>query len=182
MSPIAPQSGTSFDGDVPNEDSTCNKQHKVRTERFGHRFRSPRCSKTHLSKQSDDSCCPYPMKIKTFEKNMDLCTCCGSPPRWDSAADNFDGACLTVRKEAGHRCTAAEGGAHPGCGLPLTPGPRDVAGAMADCHGDVVTLDCGCQKSVGVPAEPRGPEWVAELFSERSGIFVGILFLPHGGS
>lgn len=118
------------------------------------------------------------MKIK----NMIFCTCCGSPPRCNSVADNFDWACLTVRKEAGHRCTAAGEEAHPGCGLALTPGHRDDAGVMGDCHGDVVTLDCGCLKSVGVPAEPRGPEWVAELFSERSGIFGGILFLPHGGS
>lgn len=106
------------------------------------------------------------MKIK----NMIFCTCCGSPPRCNSVADNFDWACLTVRKEAGHRCTAAGEEAHPGCGLALTPGHRDDAGVMGDCH------------SVGVPAEPRGPEWVAELFSERSGIFGGILFLPHGGS
>lgn len=87
-----------------------------------------------------------------------------------------------MRKEAGHRCTAAEERAHPGCDLALTPDPRDAAVVKADCHGDVVALDCGCQRSAGVLAERCGPEWVAKLFSERSCIFGGSLFLPHGGS
>lgn len=89
---------------------------------------------------------------------MDFCTWCGFPPCCDSVADNSGWACLTVRKEAGRRCTAAEEGAHPGCDLALTPDPRDVAVVMADCHGDVVALDCGCQRSAGVLAERGGPE------------------------
>lgn len=84
--------------------------------------------------------------------------------------------------EEGRRCTAAEEGAHLGCGVAPTPGHCDVVAVMADCHGDVAALDCGCQRSAGVPAERRGPEWEAELFSGRSGIFGGSLFLPRGGS
>lgn len=108
---------------------------------------------------------------------MEFGTCRGFPPRCDSVAGEFDWACPTERKEEGRHCTAAEGGARPGLGAPPAPGHRGVAVAMADRHGDDVAPGCA-----GVPAERRGPEWAAALFSERSCIFDGSLYLPRGGS
>lgn len=87
-----------------------------------------------------------------------------------------------MRKEEGRRCTAAEEAARLGCGVAPTLGHRDAEATMADCRAVVVALDCGWQRSAGAPAEPRGPEWEAELFSERSGRCGGGLFPPRGGS
>lgn len=114
---------------------------------------------------------------------MNFSTWCGfPPPLCNSVADHFDWACWAVREEGGRRCTAAEEWAHLGCGVAPPPGHCDVVAAMADRRGDVVALDCGCQRRAGLPVERGGPEWEAELFSERSGIFGGSLFLPRGGS
>lgn len=71
-----------------------------------------------------------------------MCTCCGFPPRCDSAAVDFGRACATARRTEGRRCTAAAEGAHPGSGGALSRGHHDIVAVKGDCHGNAAALGC----------------------------------------